>query len=141
GAERAAGCKTDEVNLVASVSETHNQKNVRQTVGESFSNFQDIASFLAGTGININGTLATAFGCPFEGSIDEDKVMILIDKYHHLGLNAASFEWESKSGSQCPIDVDKVMLLIDKYLELGAAGITLADTTGMATPKQVYQQA
>src|SRR5690625_4572678 len=105
GAERAAGCKTDEVNLVASVSETHNQKNVRQTVGESFSNFQDIASFLAGTGININGTLATAFGCPFEGSIDEDKVMILIDK----------------------------------YLELGAAGITLADTTGMATPKQVYQ--
>lgn len=105
GAERAASCKTDEVNLVASVSETHNQKNVRQTVDQSFSNFQDIASFLVGTGIKINGTLATAFGCPFEGSVKEDSVM----------------------------------LLIDKYLELGAAGITLADTTGMATPKQVYK--
>src|SRR5699024_7593296 len=38
GGERAARCKTDEVNLVASVSETHNEMNVRQTMGESFSN-------------------------------------------------------------------------------------------------------
>ncbi|SFJ53609.1 hydroxymethylglutaryl-CoA lyase [Halobacillus dabanensis] len=105
GAERAAFCKADEVNLVASVSETHNRKNVRRTVEESFSSFHDISSFLAGTGIAMNGTLATTFGCPFEGSIDENRVMELIDK----------------------------------YLELGADSITLADTTGMATPKQVYQ--
>ncbi|UOR13560.1 hydroxymethylglutaryl-CoA lyase [Halobacillus amylolyticus] len=105
GAERAAECEADEVNLVASVSETHNMKNVRRKVDESFADFKNIASFLSGTGIQINGTLATTFGCPFEGSISEDKVMTLINE----------------------------------YLEIGAGGITLADTTGMATPKQVYQ--
>ncbi|MEN1968333.1 hydroxymethylglutaryl-CoA lyase [Lentibacillus sp. N15] len=105
GAERAAACKVDEVNLVVSVSETHNRKNVRKTVEESFSGFADIVSFLSGTGISINGTLATSFGCPFEGAIAEDSVLALIDS----------------------------------YLELGADGITLADTTGMATPKQVFQ--
>ncbi|MFC7062400.1 hydroxymethylglutaryl-CoA lyase [Halobacillus seohaensis] len=105
GAERAASCEADEVNLVASVSETHNQKNVRRTVEQSFADFKDISGFLSGTNIQINGTLATTFGCPFEGSIDEDRVMNLINE----------------------------------YLELGAKGITLADTTGMATPKQVYQ--
>ncbi|MBP2258868.1 hydroxymethylglutaryl-CoA lyase [Virgibacillus alimentarius] len=104
GAERAAMCKVDEVNLVASVSETHNLKNVRKTVKESFSSFQDVITFLSGTNIKINGTLATAFGCPFEGSIPEDNVM----------------KW------------------IDSCLDMGANGITLADTTGMATPKQVY---
>ncbi|GAB3063619.1 hydroxymethylglutaryl-CoA lyase [Virgibacillus ainsalahensis] len=106
GAERAAACMVDEVNLVVSASESHNQKNVRKTVEESFSGFEDIASFLAGTGIRINGSLATSFGCPFEGNVAEDRV---------LGL-------------------------IDKYLELGADGITLADTTGMATPKQVFER-
>lgn len=105
GAERAAACKVDEVNLVASVSETHNMQNVHQTVDQSFANFNNIAHALSGTGIQINGTLATTFGCPFEGNISEDRVL----------------------------------QLIDDYLELGADGITLADTTGMATPKQVYQ--
>ncbi|WP_181346847.1 hydroxymethylglutaryl-CoA lyase [Thalassobacillus sp. CUG 92003] len=105
GAERALACEADEVNLVASVSETHNLKNVRQKVDDSFANFKDIASFLSGSGIDINGTLATTFGCPFEGSISEDRVMTLIDQ----------------------------------YLELGAGGITLADTTGMATPNQVFR--
>ncbi|MFD2924900.1 hydroxymethylglutaryl-CoA lyase [Halobacillus naozhouensis] len=105
GAERAAACEADEVNLVASVSETHNKKNVRRTVDQSFADFNTIADVLSGTGIQINGTLATTFGCPFEGGIDENRVMTLIDQ----------------------------------YLDLGAGGITLADTTGMATPKQVHQ--
>ncbi|WP_028782293.1 hydroxymethylglutaryl-CoA lyase [Thalassobacillus devorans] len=104
GAERAAACQADEVNLVASVSETHNSKNVRRTVDESFASFKEIADYLSGTGININGTLATTFGCPFEGSIDENRVLELAES----------------------------------YLDLGARGITLADTTGMATPNQVY---
>lgn len=30
------------------------------------------------------------------------------------------------------------MRLVDAYLELGVQGITLADTTGMANPRQVY---
>ncbi|MFG6149360.1 hydroxymethylglutaryl-CoA lyase [Halobacillus sp. B23F22_1] len=105
GAERALECKADEVNLVASVSETHNRKNVRKTPEESFENFKDISSYLSGTNVQMNGTLATTFGCPFEGSIDEGKVL-------HL---------------------------IEQYVILGVAGITLADTTGMATPKQVYR--
>ncbi|WP_101843543.1 hydroxymethylglutaryl-CoA lyase [Halobacillus sp. Marseille-P3879] len=105
GAERALNCQADEVNLVASVSETHNLKNVRSTTDESFKNFKEISSFLNGTKMKINGTLATTFGCPFEGAVNENRVLTLINR----------------------------------YLDLGADGITLADTTGMATPKQVYR--
>ncbi|MCP3026548.1 hydroxymethylglutaryl-CoA lyase [Halobacillus sp. A5] len=105
GAERALACQADEVNLVASVSDTHNMKNVRRTTDESFTNFEQISSYLKGSKIQINGTLATTFGCPFEGEIDEHRVMTLIDR----------------------------------YINIGAAGVTLADTTGMATPKQVYE--
>ncbi|WP_246206639.1 hydroxymethylglutaryl-CoA lyase [Virgibacillus ihumii] len=42
----------------------------------------------------------------------------------------------------CPFEGDipeeRVLELIEKYLELGVDGVTLADTTGMATPNHVY---
>ncbi|WP_409252090.1 hydroxymethylglutaryl-CoA lyase [Bacillus sp. SCS-153A] len=105
GAERAVAAGANELNLVASVSETHNQKNVRKTVDESFEGFQEIMRLAGAHEIPVNGTLATTFGCPFEGSID----------------------------------VQKVLQLVGRYLEIGAYGITLADTTGMAVPNQVYR--
>jgi hydroxymethylglutaryl-CoA lyase len=105
GAKRAAECGVEELNLVVSVSNTHNQKNVRRTTEQSFENFQEMMDFLSGTDISVNGTLATSFGCPYEGNVSEDRVL----------------------------------RLVNQYLELGVTGITLADTTGMATPKQVFQ--
>ncbi|QQK74695.1 hydroxymethylglutaryl-CoA lyase [Salicibibacter cibarius] len=105
GTERAAECGVEEVNLVVSVSNTHNKKNVRRTTEQSFENFQEMMDYLSSTKMSVNGTLATSFGCPYEGDVSEDKVL----------------------------------RLVDQYLELGATGITLADTTGMATPKQVFE--
>ncbi|HEX7065950.1 MAG TPA: hydroxymethylglutaryl-CoA lyase [Bacillales bacterium] len=105
GAERALACNVDEVNLVVSVSESHNQKNVRASVEESFKRFQQITRFLTGSKTSINGTLGTSFGCPYEGEISEDRVL----------------------------------RLVERYLEMGVSGITLADTTGMATPNQVHR--
>jgi hydroxymethylglutaryl-CoA lyase len=104
GAERAVAAGADELNLVASVSETHNQKNVRKTVEESFQGFKEIIRLADTNQIPVNGTLATTFGCPFEGTIDSQRVLELVER----------------------------------YLDMGAAGITLADTTGMAVPNQVY---
>jgi len=43
----------------------------------------------------------------------------------------------------CPfqgrISYNRVLSIIEKYADLGVTHITLADTTGMATPKQVYE--
>ena len=58
-----------------------------------------------GTRLRVNGTIATAFGCPFEG-----------DQPVHRVLWAA-----------------------ERYLEMGMHSITLADTSGMAHPRQVAQ--
>lgn len=105
GVKRAVSCAVDEINLLVSVSETHNLKNVRRTPNKTFESFEEIMRFLSNEDIRINGSLGTSFGCPFEGDIPEEKVL----------------------------------RLIDQYLELGVSGITLADTTGMATPAHVYQ--
>jgi len=103
GAERAIAARADEVNLVVSVSETHNRANVRRSTDASFEGFGEIMRKLEGTGIAVTGALSTAFGCPFEGE-------------------------------QAP---GRVMKFVQRCVELGADSVTLADTTGMAHPKQV----
>lgn len=103
GAKRALSCNVDEVNLVMSIGEQHNLANMRMSCDQSLSQFAEILSVIAGSEIYINGTLATTFGCPFEG--------------------------------RQPID--RVLWAVDKYLQLGIEGITIADTIGVANPRQV----
>lgn len=104
GAQRAIEAGADELNLVMSASQTHNLANMRMRCEQSLAAFADVVSLASGTGLSLNGSIATTFGCPFEGRIDEDRVL----------------------------------KIVDDYLALGMHGITLADTTGMANPRQVF---
>lgn len=85
GAERAMTAKADEMNIVASVSETHNLANMRMSVAASFEQFGAIAKLADAAGVPFNGAVATAFGCPFEGDQSEDKVLDLVRRYLDLG--------------------------------------------------------
>lgn len=105
GAERALEARADELNLVMSASETHNRANMRMSCDSSLAGFGAIMELTRGATVSLNATVATAFGCPFEGAIAEDRVVSIIDA----------------------------------YLALGVDGITLADTTGMANPRQVHR--
>ncbi|MFM0548828.1 hydroxymethylglutaryl-CoA lyase [Paraburkholderia strydomiana] len=103
GAERALAAKADELNLVMSASQTHNRANMRMSCESSLTAFGDIVRHVKDSGVLLNASVATAFGCPFEGTIDEDRVVGIVDTYREMGIQ----------------------------------GITLADTTGMASPRQV----
>lgn len=103
GAERALAAGADELNLVLSASQSHNLANMRMRREQSLAGFGDIVQAVQGQAVSLNASVATAFGCPFEGRVEEDLVL----------------------------------RLLDAYLELGVQGVTLADTTGMANPRQV----
>lgn len=105
GAQRAVAARADELNLVLSASQSHNRANMRMSREQSLAGFAEIVALAQDYPVRLNGTVATTFGCPFEGRIDEDVVLRLIDDYQALGLQ----------------------------------GVTLADTTGMANPRQVHR--
>src|SRR5258706_2372535 len=90
GAERAIAARADEVNLVVSVSETHNRANVRRSTDASFEGFKEIMRELDGTGIAVAGALSTAFGCPFEGEQAPGRVMEFVGRYVELGVNSVT---------------------------------------------------
>ena len=103
GALRAVEAKIDEIVVFLSASESHNKKNVNRSVKESLLGFKEIVDIAGKNNIPIQGDIATAFGCPFEGNISPKKLA----------------------------DISK------EYKLMGFKGVTLGDTTGMATPPVV----
>jgi len=107
GLERALAQRDriDEVSLFLSASESHNRANVNRSVDESLAGVGATIADARGEGLRTVAVLSTAFGCPYEGAVDPDRVLGICDR-----LAAA-----------------------------GADEIGLADTTGMANPRQVAE--
>jgi hydroxymethylglutaryl-CoA lyase len=87
GAERALAVRADELNFVMSASVTHNRANMGMDHEGSLSALAEASAATAGR-IPVNATLATAFGCPFEGAQDEGKVLRLIEAYLCFGAQS-----------------------------------------------------
>uniref|UniRef100_UPI0039EF3E6F hydroxymethylglutaryl-CoA lyase n=1 Tax=Bordetella sputigena TaxID=1416810 RepID=UPI0039EF3E6F len=87
GAERALSCKVDEINLVMSVSETHNRSNLRMSRDESFAQLSDVIDAVRGSHVAVNVSLSTVFGCPMEGDIDPYEVFELMDRFAQRGVD------------------------------------------------------
>lgn len=87
GAERALAAGASEVNFVMSASETHNRANMGMRHDASLSALEQVTAALSGR-IPVNATVATAFGCPFEGAQDERKVVRIVETYLRLGARS-----------------------------------------------------
>lgn len=85
GAERALGAGVDELNVVVSVSATHNMANLRMTPEQSLAQLREIVALSHGRGL-VNASVSTAFGCPFEGEIPIAKICRLVDSIVACGV-------------------------------------------------------
>ena len=81
GVERAIDAQTDELNLVMSASESHNQSNLRMSREESFAGLAQVAKAGRDAGVGVNVSLSCSFGCPMEGDVSEATVLDWCDRY------------------------------------------------------------
>lgn len=88
GAERAVGAGVDAVHTVVSASETHNVKNVNRSIDASLGDFDAVFALLNSAGVGIEGGIATAFGCPFEGIVPPEQVARIAKIYQQLGATS-----------------------------------------------------
>ncbi|TRW99496.1 hydroxymethylglutaryl-CoA lyase [Paracoccus sp. M683] len=86
GADAAIDSGVDAMVLFASASESHNRKNVNRSLAESLEGFSQIARLAEGTGVALQGAIATAFGCPFEGVVPVGAVVDQARAYRDLGM-------------------------------------------------------
>jgi hydroxymethylglutaryl-CoA lyase/(R)-citramalyl-CoA lyase len=80
GYDRLAATGLDEVHFAFAASETFNRKNQNASVEESVLACERIAGRARRDGVRATVTIGTAFGCPFEGSVDPGRVAALAER-------------------------------------------------------------
>ncbi|HST40242.1 MAG TPA: hydroxymethylglutaryl-CoA lyase [Conexibacter sp.] len=81
----------DEVNVFLSASETHNRRNVNRSVADSLAGVERVIARARAAGLRCQGTIATAFGCPYEGRVDPARVAEIARALHAAGCEEVAF--------------------------------------------------
>ncbi len=85
GAERALAAGVDQLGAVAVASDTFGVRNQGQDSAQSVDEAKAIIALAKAAGRSAQVTIATAFGCPFEGEIDPAHVVAMARKLAEAG--------------------------------------------------------
>ena len=86
GAERALTVGVDEFNLVMSVSEVHNQANLKMSREDSFKGLSSVIHLAHENKTAVNISLSTSFGCPMSGITSLGELMDWVDRFAAQGV-------------------------------------------------------
>jgi len=80
-----------EVNVFLSASETHNAKNVNQSVEESLAGVERVLGRARAEGLRGEGVVSVAFGCPYEGTVPPERVYDIARRLVAAGAEEVGF--------------------------------------------------
>ncbi len=134
GAERALEAKADELNLVMSMSETHNLANLRMPLAHSFAALTEVVHMVqrAGNQAAINVSLSCAFGCPMEGNVPLANVLNWAAKFADQGVRGLTIC--DTTGMAHPAQVSRIaQVLQQRFQHVPSLQLTLHfhNTRGM----------
>jgi len=91
GAETAAEVGVDGMQVFIAATESYNLKNVRRSVRDSIASVAEVVAVGRETGIPVEGTLSTSFGCPYEGDVPPARVVEVATWMVDAGIGSISF--------------------------------------------------
>jgi hydroxymethylglutaryl-CoA lyase len=107
GVERAAAAGLRHIAASLSASDTHSRRNANKGLEESKLEFREMARLAASHGIAVRGGIQCAFGCRYEGNIDEDVVLELVR--HHIDCGVGELALADSTGMGYPAQVARTM--------------------------------
>lgn len=106
GAERALATRVHDLRFAVVASDTFCQRNQKMSSDESAAVFADIAPLARQEGRTLTGVVATAFGCPFEGTVRPERVAQLTESL--LAAGADQIVFADTTGVAAPRDIERV---------------------------------
>ncbi len=110
GLERGMACGVDMFCMGVSASETHSLKNTGMTTTEAQKTIIKMAKDAMYEGKKVQASVQSAFGCGFEGDIDEEKVYSIIKEYMNAGITTISLA--DTAGYANPAKVERMFGMI-----------------------------
>lgn len=87
GVERALATQLDEIRFVIVASQTFSERNQGAGIDETMRAFADAAPRIRKAGRRCTAVIAAAFGCPFEGEVDPERVTSLVSASVQAGAD------------------------------------------------------
>ncbi len=91
GAQRAVEAGADEIQVFLAATESYNRSNVRMSVDDSLEQSARIAEIVREADAPFVAVLSVAFGCPYEGSVDKERVLELSERLIELGAEEITY--------------------------------------------------
>jgi hydroxymethylglutaryl-CoA lyase len=91
GAEIAVEVGVDGMQVFIAASDSYSLKNINTTVEGSIANVRDVVTVAQTAGIPVEGTISTAFGCPYEGDVSPLRVVQVSRWMADEGIEAISY--------------------------------------------------
>ncbi|UCF83992.1 MAG: hydroxymethylglutaryl-CoA lyase [Desulfobacteraceae bacterium] len=114
GAQNAIAARADQLVVVISATEAHNQENVRRSIDESLGDLDAIFTLAKESDTPVIGALAVSFGCPYQGDVPEKDVFRVVDEY--ISRGAVSIILADTTGMTTPTRVEQMVLrLRDRF--------------------------
>ena len=131
GLERAIASGVDAICLITAATDAYVQHNIGMSIDESLAAFEPIAAEARGRGWWIRGYVSTAFGCPYDGEVDEGSVVTVAERLVRLGADELSIS--DTVGVAAPTDVRRVVgALVAAGIRPEVIALHLHDTRGTA---------
>lgn len=106
GLERGMKCGVEMFCMGVSASETHSKKNTGMTTEEAQLRIINMSKEAMNSGKLVQASVQSAFGCGFEGNIEENKVYSIIEKYIDAGIKNISLA--DTAGHANPLQVKRM---------------------------------
>lgn len=127
GADRALDAGLRHLQFVVSVSDTHSRANAGRSTDEAL---EGLAAICDGVGpeVQVEATLATAFGCPYEHRVPPRRVVDLAVRSEALGAGAVNLA--DTIGTGLPSEVRSLVAEVEREVAV-PVGAHLHDTRGL----------
>jgi hydroxymethylglutaryl-CoA lyase len=132
GYDRAVKAGARYVRLVVASTDTMNQKNANALPDETMASYRPIFERAARDGVELTGTIATSFGCPFEGAVNPDRVLNLAERF--VAAGAAEVDFADTVGMAVPPQIERMLARARERFPRVRIGIHVHNTrnTGLA---------
>lgn len=135
GYETAKSLGVKEIAIFTATSDTFAKKNINATVDESFERMKEVVAEAKKDGVMVRGYVSTAFGCPYEGTMDVKKLISVTKRLFELGVYEVSVG--DTIGVAIPQQVRAYIRAMKNEFSIGKLAMHFHDTRGMA-PTNIY---
>ena len=130
GLERAIAVGVDKAKLMLSASDSHSISNANCKTEEALRKFEPLIDLAGKKGMKVSGSISVAFGCPYEGEIPVERLVMICERYRSLGIQEISLA--DTTGMANPLRIKNNVRELRQRFPDFTFSLHLHNTRGMA---------